>query len=82
MALHRHSALHFLLTATMALRIKHVFFINSDEEVFYLAFFVQIIYRCPRFIFITTVLKNHFVLVPQKHSKCKKLLYAARKRPH
>jgi hypothetical protein len=53
----------------MALHIKHMFIINSDEEVLILAFFFQIIYKCSRFIFITTVLKSHFLLVPQKNTQ-------------
>jgi hypothetical protein len=67
------SVLHFLLKATMALHIKHMFVINSDDEVLILAFFVKIVYRCSRFIFITAVLKSQFLLVPQKHSKYKNL---------
>ena len=62
------SALRFLLTTTVALHIKYVFVINSDEEVLILAFFFQIIYKCSRFIFIATVLKSHFILAPQKHT--------------
>jgi len=73
MTMHCRSALHFSLTTTVALHIEHVFVIESDEEVLILASFFQIIYKCSRFIFITTALKSHFPLVLQKHSIYKNL---------
>ena len=54
MTMHCPSALHFSLTTTVALHIKHAFVIERDEEVLILASFLQIIYKCSRFIFITT----------------------------
>jgi len=42
----RSSALHFLLTPTLALHIKHTFVTKIDKEIFVLTVFVTSMYKC------------------------------------
>ena len=44
------SALHFLPTPTLALRIEHTFVTKIDKEISVLRVFIKVVYKCPLFI--------------------------------
>jgi hypothetical protein len=78
-----HLILHFLLTATMALLIKHThFLLVLTEETFILQFFIQDINKCSQFLFTANALTSHFIFLPQIYSKYKIFVCNMKTRRH